>query len=80
VPPVTFIGEGREEAVKDGKTGILLRERTPQALSKAIIGLFSDPERARKMGRAGYDYVTKNLTWDHISERVLSVIESQFAG
>ena len=80
VPPITFVGEGREDAIKDGLTGILLEERTAEALSEAIIDLFSHPEKAREMGRAGHEYVTNNLTWDHVGERVLSVIEGQFAG
>ena len=80
VPPITFVGEGREDAIKDGVTGILLEERTAEALSEAIIDLFSHPEKAREMGRAGHEYVTNNLTWNHVGERVLSVIEGQFAG
>jgi glycosyltransferase involved in cell wall biosynthesis len=80
VPPITYIGEGRDDAIKDGVTGILLRERTPEALSGAIIELFSDPDKARKMGEAGHEYVTNNLTWDHVAGRVLNVIKSQMEG
>lgn len=78
VPPITYIGEGRDDAIKDGVTGILLRERTPEALSGAIIELFSNPDKARKMGEAGHEYVTNNLTWDHVAQRVLSVMEDHF--
>ena len=77
VPPVTFAGEGRDDAIKDGLTGILLQDRTPQALSEAIIGLFSDPEKTKKMGQAGHQFVTRNLTWDHVASRILTVIEKQ---
>lgn len=78
VPPVTFTGEGRADAIKHGQTGILLEDRTPAALSEAIIGLFSHPEKARKMGQAGHEYVTNYLTWDHVAHRVLSVMEDHF--
>jgi len=78
VPPITYIGEGRDDAIKDGVTGILLRERTPEALSEAIVELFSNPDKARKMGEAGHEYVTNNLTWDHVAQRVLSVMENHF--
>ena len=80
IVPITFAGEGRGDAIKDGQTGILLQERTPRALSEAIIDLFSNPEKARKMGQAGHEYVINNLTWDHVAGRVLSVIGSQCAG
>ncbi|HLB74215.1 MAG TPA: glycosyltransferase family 4 protein [Sedimentisphaerales bacterium] len=79
IVPITFTGEGRGDAIKDGQTGILLEERTAHVLSEAIIDLFSNPEKTRKMGRAGHEYVMNNLTWDHVAERVLSVIESQCA-
>jgi glycosyltransferase involved in cell wall biosynthesis len=77
VPPITFAGEGRDDAIKDGLTGILLRHRTPEALSEAIIELFSNPQKTKKMGQAGHEFVTKNLTWDHVASRVLTVIEKQ---
>ena len=80
VPPISFTGEGRCDAIKDGQTGILLEERTPEALSEAIIGLFADPEIAERMGRAGHEYVVNNLTWDHVAERVLKTIEGRCAG
>lgn len=80
VPPITFAGEGRADAIKDGQTGILLEERSSRAVSEAIIDLFSDPDKAERMGRAGHEYVTNNLTWNHVAARVLKVIESRFAG
>jgi glycosyltransferase involved in cell wall biosynthesis len=70
VPPITFTGEGREDAIKDGETGILLEDRTPEALSEAIMDLFSDPDKTRKMGQAGHEYVSNNLTWDCVADRV----------
>jgi len=80
IVPITFAGEGRGDAIRDGQTGILLEERTAEALSEAIIDLFSHPDKARKMGRAGHEHVINNLTWDHVAERVFSVIESQCVG
>jgi len=77
VPPITFAGEGRDDAIKHGTTGLLLRERTPEALSEAIVELFSNPDKARKMGDVGHEFVTRNLTWDHVAGRVLRVIEKQ---
>ena len=79
VPPITFAGEGREDAIKDGRTGILLKDRTAEALSEAIIDMFAHPDKAWKIGRAGHDFVTNNLTWDHVAGRIFSVIETQCA-
>jgi glycosyltransferase involved in cell wall biosynthesis len=75
IPPITFEGEGRSDSIKNGETGILLKERTSEAISNAITDLFSNPDKASKMGQAGNDFVKNNLTWDHVAERVLNVIK-----
>jgi glycosyltransferase involved in cell wall biosynthesis len=42
-----------EEAIVDGQTGIIVRERTPEAFSRAILALDAlSPEEKAK--RAGY--------------------------
>ncbi len=42
------------EVVKDGKTGILVPPKDPEAFSSAIIKLYNNPELSRRMGQAGY--------------------------
>ncbi len=49
-PVVAYIGGATEEWLADGETGIMVRERSPQALSRALESLLSQPERARQMG------------------------------
>lgn len=49
---VTPVG-GSAEAVLDGETGLFVPPRDPQALSRAITDLASDPERRRALGTAG---------------------------
>jgi glycosyltransferase involved in cell wall biosynthesis len=80
VPPVTFEGEGRRDAIIDGVTGVLVKERTSEALSEAILGLLNNPEKIRKMGEAGREFVKKNYTWGHIANRILTVIQNQVGG
>jgi glycosyltransferase involved in cell wall biosynthesis len=77
VVPVTFNGEGREDSIKNNVTGILVEERNAEALSEAIIELLKDPNRVKEMSLAGYHYVREKFTWDHIAQKVLSVISSQ---
>ena len=76
VVPVTFEGEGRSDSVKDGITGILVRERTAKALSNALVELLANPEKRKQMGKAGQEYVRNNFTWDKIGEKVLQVMQS----
>jgi glycosyltransferase involved in cell wall biosynthesis len=77
VVPVTFAGEGREDAIKDGVTGVLVKDKNAEALSEAIIELLKNPNRVREMSLAGYKYVRENFTWDHVAQKVLSVITSK---
>jgi glycosyltransferase involved in cell wall biosynthesis len=44
---------GIPEIVSDGETGVLVAPGDPSALSNAVAGLLSDPERRERMGAAG---------------------------
>lgn len=44
---------GNAEVVADGRTGILVPARSPDALAEAILRLLRDPDRRREMGRLG---------------------------
>ena len=74
VVPVTFWGEARDEAIQDGITGILVRERSPQAVSEAILGLLKNPNRTKQMGVTGYDYCRKGFTWVCVANKVMRFI------
>jgi glycosyltransferase involved in cell wall biosynthesis len=52
---------GIPELVIDGTTGLLVPPSNPDALSRMIITLLSDPERARIMGHAGRERVAKHF-------------------
>jgi glycosyltransferase involved in cell wall biosynthesis len=75
VIPITFAGEGRSEAMKDGVTGVLVKERNSEALSEIILELFDNPDKIRKMSMAGYTYAKNNFSWDHVADKIIKVIE-----
>lgn len=75
VPVVTFRGQGRGDAIDDGVTGMLIKEKSVDALSQALMKLLVDTELACRMGSAGRDYVMNNHTWDHVAKRILNRIE-----
>lgn len=52
-PVVASHAEGIPEVVEEGKTGLLVPYRNPEALADAIQTLLEDPSRANEMGRAG---------------------------
>lgn len=53
LPVVGTAVDGAVEAVADGRTGVLVPPGDPVALARAIVRLATDPEGARRMGRAG---------------------------
>jgi glycosyltransferase involved in cell wall biosynthesis len=55
LPVVATDVGGNREAVIDGETGYLIRERTPEALAQPILQLLRDESLRATMGHAGYE-------------------------
>jgi phosphatidylinositol alpha-1,6-mannosyltransferase len=53
-PCVAARGSAAEEVVVDGETGLLVAQDDPGALAAALRLLLGSPDRARRMGEAGY--------------------------
>jgi glycosyltransferase involved in cell wall biosynthesis len=75
VVPVTFAGQGRSESIRDGLTGVLVAERSPEALSEAILELLRNPDKTREMSIAGYKFCRAHCTWDRVAEKIVRVVE-----
>jgi glycosyltransferase involved in cell wall biosynthesis len=69
----------RRELVQDGETGLLYRVGDTRALADAIASLNSQPARAEKMGRAGWEFVRQRHTPDGHYQRMLSIYEDLVA-
>jgi glycosyltransferase involved in cell wall biosynthesis len=63
LPVVVGRSGGTADAVRDGRTGLLVRAEDPAELAAALVELLRDPDRARAMGRAGRRWVTETWTW-----------------
>ena len=59
---------GLQDAVLDGKTGILVETDNPAALAEAIQRLIADPDYRGQLGRNGREWA-KNFKWDAIAEK-----------
>ena len=55
---------GIPEVLVDGTTGLLIPKGDHERLAEAIIKLASDADLMNRMGRAGYDFVSANYSWD----------------
>jgi glycosyltransferase involved in cell wall biosynthesis len=72
-PVVAFNIGGVNEAVIDGKTGLLADRGSSGELAEALLKLLADPELRQRMGVAGRRFVVENFTWDICAQRMLAV-------
>ena len=66
------------DIVINGKTGVLTKERSPEALAEAMYLVLKDPDQAKKMGEAAMDYVEKVLDWPNVADRIIAAISPEF--
>ena len=64
---------GIPDVVLDGKTGMLVPPRNPNALAHALCRMLSDPETARKMGILGRESVEERFSWSKVAENMLRI-------
>ena len=70
VPVVAGCSGGAPDAVAANETGLLVPPEYPDDIARAVLELFEDPERARRMGQRGRERVHGELTWDHVVQRL----------
>ena len=76
LPVIAGRSGGIPEAVVDGVTGVLVAPEDPEEIARAIVDLLGDPERARRLGRQGRDWVARTLDPGATQERMLAIARS----
>ena len=69
IPVVASDAGGLGEAIADGRTGVLLKSREPEAWAAATHDLVSDDERRTAMGRAGRERALE-MSWTAGAEKL----------
>jgi len=72
-PVIACHGEGPEDFVEHGKTGLLVKPRDVTSLVEALDFLLSHPEEARAMGDRARRVVLGNYTWEKNAENTIKV-------
>ena len=57
---------GISDVIKHGETGILIPQKEPKALAKAVLTILQDPERADKLALSGLADIQNRFSWQHI--------------
>ena len=74
-PIIACRGEGIEDVVTDGKTGLLVEPRSMDSLAEALDFLLSHPEEAQAMGERARKLVLAEYTWEKNAEKTLEVYQ-----
>jgi len=69
LPVVATAVSGIPLAVRDGVEGLLVPEGDGRALREALLAVFADRDRARRMGEAGRRRAVDELSWDSVADR-----------
>ncbi len=65
-----------EEYIDDGKNGLLVPWKDPEAIVEAINRIFSDPDKANEMGRQARRYVLENHSMDLYAKKIAHIIHA----
>lgn len=76
IPPVVTPVAGVPEVVDDRKTGILVPQKDPDALSDALTTVLNEPETASELGRSAREYVVENHSWDNRADQIIEIYKS----
>lgn len=65
---------GYRDVVEQGKTGILVKPRSPKAIAEAVATLHADPALARRLVEGASEAV-RRYAWEHVTDEILGVLQ-----
>ncbi len=75
IPVVVSGTTALRELVHDGELGLTFEPENAVSLADAVEPLIEDPERRRRVGRRGREWIQAERTWDHNAELYRSIYE-----
>ncbi len=70
---------GLPEIIDDGRTGLLVPPRDPNALAAAIIRVLENPQLRKQLGEAARARVEREFTWAHVAGETTRAYEQAIA-
>jgi glycosyltransferase involved in cell wall biosynthesis len=65
-----------QDIVEDGKTGLVVAQRSPEQIANAVIRLVNNPALRRSLAIRGRDRVLKSFDWERISHEYKAIIRA----
>jgi glycosyltransferase involved in cell wall biosynthesis len=78
-PVIAFASGGVVDVIRDGESGILVLERTPQALARAVGGVLEAPDHGASLGRRGALLTRESFAPDHVARRYADIYREAIA-
>jgi len=72
-PVIAFASGGVVDVISDGESGLLVRERTPEALAQAITRLRANPDHGTSLARTGATRARERFSPDHVARRYADI-------
>ncbi|MBI2636962.1 MAG: glycosyltransferase family 4 protein [Parcubacteria group bacterium] len=63
-------------AVKENETGLFVKPRNSTDIAEKVNALFTDPEKAKRLGENAKRVVEERFTWDIIAERFITIYQN----
>ena len=80
LPVVASRVGGIPSLIEDGKTGVLVEPENPDELAEAIIKLFQDRARSKKIGMAGREFIREAFSADKMLDKVVQLYQQLESG
>lgn len=74
LPVVAGNSGGVSDAVRDGKTGLLVNPDSPEDIASAIKCLLTDDNLARRLGNEGRQWTETQMSWEHVAGRLITAM------
>jgi glycosyltransferase involved in cell wall biosynthesis len=62
------------DIVENGRTGLVVGERSPGQIAKAVVSLIENPALRRSLAMKGRNHVLKRFDWEVIVQKYAEVI------
>jgi glycosyltransferase involved in cell wall biosynthesis len=79
-PTIVSSAAGVSEVLQDGKTAFVVPHGDVAAITKRVLELAGDGEKAREVGKAARAYVRSELTWRRYAENMVATFEDALGG
>ena len=75
-PAIGYDVHGLRDSIRDGETGITLKEKSPEAMAKEAISLLRDSARLSKYSRIALEF-SKQFSWDEAVNSFQKVLNNK---